>query len=302
MLKGILLVFFGACSYGVLSTFVKFAYQDGYTLGDVTGTQAFFGAIGLWILFFIRKSLSKKTTDFIEKTPVYQLLLAGICSGCVSIFYYQSVKLVPNSIAIILLMQFIWIGILLEYFIFKKKITRVQIFSILLVLGGTALASGIFASTLKTVNVAGIVYGLLAAVCYAGFMILNGRLGNDYRPMKKAALMVTGSCIFIFIIFPPMFLINGALTESLLKWGLLIALFGTTIPPLCYAIGVPKTGLALSSILSAAELPVAVLLSALFLHEHVSVVRWFGVAIILSAIAISNIKQLLGRRRRTENV
>jgi len=42
MLKGILLVFFGACSFGILSTFVKLAYHDGYTLGDVTGAQAFF--------------------------------------------------------------------------------------------------------------------------------------------------------------------------------------------------------------------------------------------------------------------
>ncbi|MET4083462.1 drug/metabolite transporter (DMT)-like permease [Pedobacter sp. UYP30] len=302
MLKGILLVFLGACSYGVLSTFVKFAYQDGYTLGDITGTQAFFGAIGLWLLFFSRNAMLKKPHGFVEKTPIYQLLLAGICSGCVSIFYYQSVKLVPNSIAIILLMQFIWIGILLEYFIFKKKITTVQVFSILSVLGGTALASGVFASALKTINTTGIVYGLLAAVCYAGFIMLNGRLGNDYRPIKKAALMVTGSCIFIFIIFPPVFLINGALSGSLFKWGLLIALFGTVIPPLCYAIGVPKTGLALSSILSAAELPIAVLLSALFLHEHVSAGRWFGVAVILSAIAISNLKQLLRSKQTVEKI
>ena len=47
MLKGILLVLFGACSFGVLSTFVKLAYGEGYSLGDVTGTQAMFDAIML---------------------------------------------------------------------------------------------------------------------------------------------------------------------------------------------------------------------------------------------------------------
>jgi drug/metabolite transporter (DMT)-like permease len=52
MLKGILLVFFGACSFGILSTFVKLAYHEGYTLGDVTGAQAFFGAVILLVLFF----------------------------------------------------------------------------------------------------------------------------------------------------------------------------------------------------------------------------------------------------------
>ncbi|MGY3053477.1 drug/metabolite transporter (DMT)-like permease [Pedobacter sp. UYEF25] len=300
MLKGIILVFLGACSYGVLSTFVKFAYRDGYTLGDVTGAQAFFGAVGLWLLFFVRTALTKKPHGYAEKTPPYKLMLAGICAGLVSVCYYQSVKLVPNSIAIILLMQFIWIGILLEYFIFKKKISNFQALSMVLILGGTALASGVFSTTLQTLNMYGIGYGLFAALFYAGFMMLNGRLGIDYRPIKKAALMVTGGCLFIFIIFPPMFLIDGALTGSLLKWGLIIAFFGTVIPPLCFAIGVPKTGLALSSILSAAELPVAVLLSALFLNEEVSAVRWFGVAVILSAIAVSNLKQLLHRKQKLE--
>ncbi len=94
--------------------------------------------------------------------------------------------------------------------------------------------------------------------------------------------------------------IDGALNGSLLKWGLIIAFFGTVIPPLCFAIGVPRAGLALSSILSAAELPVAVLLSALFLNDHVSAGRWLGVVVILSAIAVSNLKQLLHRKQKLE--
>ena len=58
MLKGILLVFLGACSFGILSTFVKLAYHEGYTLGDVTGAQAFFGAVILWTLFFFQSRTS----------------------------------------------------------------------------------------------------------------------------------------------------------------------------------------------------------------------------------------------------
>ncbi len=42
-IKGGLLVFFGAASFGLLSTIVKFAYAEGYTLGEITGDTILFG-------------------------------------------------------------------------------------------------------------------------------------------------------------------------------------------------------------------------------------------------------------------
>lgn len=293
MLKGILLVFFGACSFGILSTFVKLAYHEGYTLGDVTGAQAFFGAVILWVLFFFQsRTAGYKAKTIIIKTPWWKMVLAGTCTGLVSVFYYQCVKLVPNSVAIILLMQFIWMSILMEYLIFKKKPTGLQLLAILLVLGGTVLASGMVETSIKSMDLKGIGFGLLAAISYAGFLLLSGRIGNEYAPLQKSALMITGACILIFIIFPPTFLFNGALNGSLLKWGLIISVFGTVIPPLFYAEGVPRIGTAISSILSAAELPVAVMMAGFVLQEQVSFLRWVGVVVILSAMVLPNLKYL----------
>lgn len=293
MLKGIILVFFGACSFGILSTFVKLAYHEGYSLGDVTGAQAFFGAVILWTLFFFQSRTPKYKAKQTElKTPWWKMVLAGTCTGLVSVFYYQCVKLVPNSVAIILLMQFIWMSILLEFIIFKKRPTGLQFVAILLVLVGTVLASGMVETSIESLNLVGVGFGLLAAVSYAGFLMLSGRIGNEYPPLKKSALMITGACILIFILFPPAFLFNGALSGSLLKWGLIIAIFGTVIPPLFYAEGVPRIGTALSSILSAAELPVAVMMAGFVLQEQVSFLRWVGVAVILSAMVLPNLKYL----------
>jgi len=296
MLKGIILVFIGACSFGILSTFVKLAYHEGYTLADVTGVQAFFGALILWILYLFQRSTKQHKAKKITRTTAWwKLLLAGFCTGLVSIFYYQSVKLVPNSVAIILLMQFIWMSILLDYFIFRKKPTALQIIAIFLVLGGTVLASGMLETSIADISAKGIGFGLLAAISYAGFLMLSGKIGTEYPTLQKSALMISGACILIFILFPPVFLINGALMGSLLKWGLIIAIFGTVIPPLFYAEGVPKIGTALSSILSAAELPVAVMMAGFVLHEQVSVLRWLGVAVILSAMILPNLKYLKRR-------
>ena len=57
---GGIFVFLGACSFGVLSTIVKNAYKEGYTLGQITGSQAFLGMVMLWILYFLYESLGKE--------------------------------------------------------------------------------------------------------------------------------------------------------------------------------------------------------------------------------------------------
>lgn len=290
--KGILLVLLGACSFGVLSTFVKLAYGEGYTLGDVTGTQALFGTILLWSIYFVQKNSNRNTPKPVVKTHWLKLMSAGVFTGLVSLSYYQCVKLVPASVAIILLMQFVWISVLLEFIIYKKKPNKLQLIAIAFILVGTVAASGYLENASLNLNVLGIAYGLAAAFCYAVFLMLNGNLGNEYPPIQKSALMITGACILIFLVLPPAFLINGALGGSLLKWGLVLATFGTVIPPLCFSSGIPKIGLGLSSILSSAELPVAVSMSALILHEEVSWVRWLGVLIILSSMILPNLEIL----------
>jgi len=149
--------------------------------------------------------------------------------------------------------------------------------------------TGLIEQGLGQINLIGIGFGLLAATAYASFLIVNGRIGNDYPPIQKSALMVTGSCILICLIFPPITLFNGSLGTSVWHYGLILSLFGTVIPPLLFAYGIPKIGISLSSILSSAELPVAVCMSYFVLHESVSHIQWIGVLIILAIVIWLNV-------------
>lgn len=291
-LKGGILVFAGAASFGFLSTIVKFAYKNGYTLGEITGSQVLFGMIILWILYFIfprkqRQIIGKADATACRQTPWWKVSFAGIFTGLVGIFYYQCVKLLPASVAIILLMQYLWMTMLIELLVFKKKPARKQVALLLLILFGTILAAGILNQKVE-INLEGILYGLLAAFCYALFLMTSGKVGNELPVLKKSALMITGSCIANWIIFPPLYLFNGVMLNGLYSWGLLLAVLGTVIPPLFFSKGIPKVGISIGSILSAAELPVATLASAFILHETVGIVRWIGVGLILTAIVLSN--------------
>ncbi|MEX6004058.1 hypothetical protein AB6H14_19705 [Providencia vermicola] len=58
-LKGLVLVSLGACSYGILSTLVVLAYQAGFSLNDVIGSQTVLGAALLWVFVLAGSAMRK---------------------------------------------------------------------------------------------------------------------------------------------------------------------------------------------------------------------------------------------------
>ncbi len=284
--RGAVAVFIGAASFGILSTFVKLAYAENFTLSEVTGVQVLFGTIMLWLLYGLTSFKDKKR--YSKRTRKVKILLTGISTGAVSILYYKCVELVPASIAIVLLMQFIWISALINLVVFKQKTTKKQLLGIVGILVATLLATGVFEATINTINSLGIIYGMLAAAAYAVFIIVNDKVGNDYPIVQKSALMVTGACIFVFTVLQPLNLILLETDSRIIYYGLLLSLFGTVLPPLLFAYGMPKIGISLGSILSAVELPVAVVMSYTILSEAVSLLQWIGVIGILAVVIWTN--------------
>jgi drug/metabolite transporter (DMT)-like permease len=278
------MVFAGACSYGILSTFVKLAYQAGYTIEEISVTQASIGFIALITLTLIQRYYKKPEVAAIPASTWLYLLLTGSCIGLTSYVYYLSVKYIPASVAIVLLMQFTWLGIFLEWAFFNKKPTAVQLVIIGVIWIATIMASGMLGSQNNHLPAIGIFYGLLSALFYAGFILINSRLTYEGSSLTKSSVMILGSAVSLIILTGHQLLGVHHFNMQLLKWGAFLALFGTIIPPLLFAAGIPKTGHFKSSVLMTAEFPVAMCCSWLFLGEKISVLQWVGVVIMLLAI------------------
>ncbi|CAL1520716.1 DMT family transporter [Chitinophaga sp. MM2321] len=288
MWKGILLVLTGACSFGILSTIVKLGYHQGFTLGELCSLQAGFGMLVLWGIHF----LSGAKTSGLKNKDARTSFILGSSTGLVSITYYQSVQYIPASVAIILLMQFTWMSMLAEWVIYKKRPTPIQWVAVFFILGGTLLAGGLLNNGETPLNWKGIGFGLLAAIFYTIFIVVSGRVAQSLTPLLKSAWIVTGAFLLITLLFPPLYLINGRFTgTSLWIWGIPLAVFGTVLPPFLFAKGMPQTGVALGAIISAAELPVAMLSATIFLREAVTPLQIAGVVIILSAIVVANLQR-----------
>jgi len=278
-----LIVFLGGCCYGILSTFVKLAYSAGFSSAEVTGGQYFFGTVLIWCaaLFTKKKKLSLK--------QISKLVLSGIPLGLTGLFYYQSLKTLNASLAIIFLFQFVWIGAIFDWIFNNKKPNKQKLISISIVLIGSVLSAGVISQKGEIFSWQGVILGLLAAFTYTVFIFLSSSVEKDTPPVLKSALLSTGALIVVFLLFPPKFLFDFSVIRGLTQYGLILGLFGVCLPPLLFSIGMPHVGLGLGTILSASELPVAVTLSSLVLSEHVSSIQWIGVILIFIAIIGSNI-------------
>lgn len=287
VLKGVFLVALGATSYGMLATFVKIAYADGFTTAEVTTAQFVLGVLGVLLINAFQKAKHKE--NVVKATPqnIFSLMLAGTSLGMTSLFYYLAVKYIPVSIGIVLLMQTVWMGVLLEMVLEKKLPSLQKTIAVFIVLVGTLLATNILKNDIQ-LDWRGIVWGVLAAASFTTTMFTANRVAVEISSAQRSLYMLLGGSVIVFSFAlatqntPFNFLI-------FLKWGIVLSLFGTIIPPMLMNAGFPLTGIGLGSIVSALELPVSVMMAFVLLDENVVFFQWVGILLIILAIIIMNI-------------
>jgi drug/metabolite transporter (DMT)-like permease len=184
-------------------------------------------------------------------------------------------------------MQTVWMGVILEMILEKKIPTKVKLMAVVIVLLGTVLATNILQTT-NQIDWKGIVLGLLAAASFTTTMFTANRIAINISSAQRSLYMLLGGAIVV--LFFVLATQNSPFNYDIFyKWGIILALFGTIIPPILMNVGFPITGIGLGSIVSALELPVSVMMAYIILDEKVIVIQWIGIVLIIIAIIIMNL-------------
>ena len=289
VLKGALLVGLGASSYGALATVVKLSYANGFTTAEVTTSQFSLGFIGILLLQIFVKTPQKHQQDT-ERFSVLKLMIGGTSMGLTSVFYYFAVKYIPVSVGIVLLMQSVWMGLLLEAVLDKRLPSKRKVAAMLIVLLGTALATNIFSSA-HELNWKGIAWGFAAAFSYTISLYSSNSIATHLHSIKRSLWLLAGGLIIIVLIFSTTSYRHFNF-NILWPWGIFLAFFGTILPPLLFTSGMPHTGIGLGTIIASVELPVSVLFAYILLKEPVNLLQWMGILLIICAVVMMNLKSL----------
>ena len=292
VIKGVVLVALGATSYGMLATFVKLAYKEGFTTAEVTSSQFIYGIIGILFINLFQRIKNNNSATKANSKNILHLMIAGTSMGMTSVFYYLAVKYIPVSIGIVLLMQTVWMGVLLEWFLDKKAPSLQKTLAVLVIIIGTGLAINILKIDFNDTTIdwtKGLFWGLLAAASFTTTMFTANKVALGISSAQRSLFMLLGGAIIVFSfgLFTQTTEFN---VEIFTKWGIVLALFGTIIPPMLLNAGFPLTGIGLGSIVSSLELPVSVLMAYFLLNEELQLIQWIGILLIIIAIVIMNIQ------------
>jgi drug/metabolite transporter (DMT)-like permease len=287
LFKGSIFVALGASSYGMLAAFVKMAYGEGFSTAEVTLSQYSMGFAGLLILNLFRKPAPLPETKTSGIKSIGKPIVAGTSLGLTSISYYKAVQYIPVSVGIVLLMQTVWMGVVVEMILHKKAPGLRKTLVVGIILAGTILATNLLKQSVS-INPAGFGWGMLAALAYTATIYSSNHIELHFPPVKRSLYMILGGLIIISFIFHSS--LNQQFSYKIfLHWGLLLSLFGTILPPLLFTRGMPLTGVGLGAIISTIEIPVSILVARILLKEPVIFLQWVGVILILFAVVLMNI-------------
>ncbi|MEK8198411.1 MULTISPECIES: EamA family transporter [Lysinibacillus] len=279
-----LLVVIAASSFGIVSTIIKLAMRSGFTVSEAVTSQFFIGFCIAVCIFLVtnRSKLSFKGV----KTLIY----AGILTGLTNILYGHSLNFLPASLAVVLLFQFTWIGMLISSITKRQLPSRIEFVSLIILVVGTIPAAGIIDVDLSQIPFQGWLWGLAAALCYSLFLYVNGKATESMTTSNRLVFVSFFAFMITAVFQSPEIIWNGTLfNEGLWIYGLALGLFGMIIPVFLFTIAVPKVGLGMSSILSAVELPIAVMVSVILLSETVTTLQIVGIITIVIGISLPTI-------------
>ncbi|MFB6804914.1 DMT family transporter [Peribacillus butanolivorans] len=276
-----LLVVIAASSYGLVSTIIKLAMRSGFSASEAVTSQFFFGFC-IAVCIFILTNRTKLSFNGVKI-----LILAGVFTGLTNIFYGLSLNYLPASLAVVLLFQFTWIGMLISCITKRKFPSRIELISLIILVAGTIPAAGLIDVDLSQIPFQGWLWGLAAALCYSLFLFVNGRATTNMNTINRLVLVSFFAFMMSVVFQSPEVIWNGTLfSEGLWIYGLILGLFGMIIPVFLFTIAVPKVGLSMSSILGAIELPIAVMVSVILLSENVTSLQIVGIVTILLGMSL----------------
>ncbi len=292
-------VFLGGASYGLMATTYKLAYAAGYTWQQVVASQAWFGA-ALFLLAVVIGQVRGKRLTPLKACAIAKLMLLGALTCTTSILYCYAMTLLPVPVALTLLFQFTWVGLLIQSIMTKRMPNAFEACSALVILAGTMFASGVYETGILGYDPLGIVCAALAAVTCASFVTLSGKTVVNCSSAQRGFVVCLGAGAMSLLACPAYFT-SGVLLEGIVPFGIVLGSFGLLLPVLLFGLGTPHLPAGLATIMASSELPAGLLFSTLVLGERIDAVQWAGVLVILLGVCVAqfpNLRHLLQETRR----
>ena len=284
-------VFAGGACYGAMATTYKLAYAAGFTSAQVVASQAWFGC-----LFFVLATAVKLARGGrlvrLTGTQALKLMGLGALTCTTSILYCYAMSVLPAPVALTLLFQFTWMGLIWQTIITRRAPKPLEIASAAVIVFGTVFASGVYKTGLAGYDPVALVCALGAAVTCSLFVTFSGKVKVGCSNEQRGVIVCLGAGIMSLTVCPN-YLVSGVVFQGILPFAAVAGFFG---------LGSPHLPAGLSTVMAAAELPAGLFIAMIVLGEPLGIIEWLGVAVILAGVCLAQVPALGGARAQGPTV
>ncbi|CAN5387560.1 DMT family transporter [soil metagenome] len=269
--------------YGFLGYFGTLVLQDNISVSTMLFWR--FAIAGIWIFSFSIKKHAFKQMFRIDKLHLIMIFILGaIGYAGSSVFYFLASQYTGTGLAMVVFFSYpIAVG-------FMSWVADKNIFNISIVLMLITMLIGMFLLqdfSSKAFNMIGVLFGILAGICYAIYIIGSKRFSTIAVNSNIVTLMVCFSCTFVFLTLSVL-THTISFPHSLKTWLYVLALgvFATALPIQLLFKSLKHISAMRASIISVLEPLVTVLVGIVALNESVSLLQTLGAFMILSSVIL----------------
>ena len=273
-------MFVAGSSYGFVVPIVKIAAQHGVSVADILPAQYIVAFIVALVVALVRRLPVPCVRDM-PKLAGMGLLAAGT-----SLCYYRAVALLPGTVALTLLFQFVWIGVVLECASTRRLPARRTMAAVFVVLVGTVFAAGLLEDSLGSLDLEGVLFGLGSAVFYALFLFFSGRVGVDCAVPVRTVMLAVGAFVLASA-FNMNYFADALWDASVWPFAVALGVVGVLMPTSLIALASPKLSPSVVTVMASSELPMGVLCAWVIIGEQPSPLALVGVVLVLLGIVLS---------------
>lgn len=283
MTKGKLFLVLSAFFYGILPVFASVAYRGGINGVTLSFLRSF---ISVPVLYAMIRA-DKKSLHLTRK-QVYDVIKLSVIGGALPIvLLYLSYNFISTGLATTLHFVYPLVIVLLSAIIYREKMSRTTLCSVLLVTVGIFMFTDLNVNASKT----GIIFALLSGIFYSFYVIYIDRSGldrMDYIVLTFYIMLIMSVAIFIFGV------VVGGISFDFkpISWSMatIVSLVTTLGATPLLQMGIRYEGASTAGIISSVEPITTIVLGAVFLGEIIGTGQIIGGSLILFGVFLSQKK------------
>ena len=250
---------------------------------------AFFRMIGGFIAISIYGKLTMPTMFKITKKGILYVFAIGIvCQFIFNIAYMGSISMVGASMAAVLLYVSPVFVAIFSKIVYKEKINKIKILSLIFCVIGAFLAVTGGKIEIKELNIGGIIAGIMAAITYAMLPIFNKNALKEMDNITMSAYAFLIAAILMCFRINPVETISKIDSVKAFGYIAAIGIIPTAMSYIVYSKGILKgVELSIAGVVASIELVLSVIIGWTLLGEDFSVVKLFGVLLMVVSTFIA---------------